>query len=1195
MDMRFPIVCRPTIAVKLTHLQAWLAPHFLFAVTRCTSLARLLVLISALVLLSTEASAQKTTTALVGTIRDVHNTAIPGVEISATDIGTGFLRKAASNSQGEYRIDSLPVGQYTISLRYNGLTQIVQSAIALDLGAPEQLDITLELGAVSSKITVTAGVPLIDTTSSEIGRTVGNTEIANLPLVNRNVYQLLELTPGVQGSSFSPGQPNPVITLGYPEQRTFIDGGVDGGAGSVSYYLDGGINMTGLRNTGNILPNPDAIQEYRVETNNYDPEYGKMSSGVVTVITKSGTNNFNGSVFEFWRDDVLNANNWGSVLPRPPLRRNQFGGTLGGPIKKDRAFFFASYQGLRQLSSFLFTGGTVPTPAERSGNLTGLVAALPSQYTCGSATVICPSLLDPVAQKLLNPTGALEPFPTIPFANVGATGWQGTAPSPFNTDEVLVKLDYSVTRRHELSASYFYTDGDNTVPALSSGTGQPSGNISWDVQHFNWRQQNLNLSDTWIPNSNFVNQAWFGYTRNLGGRVNVPGMSLGDLGSEFTIEGPRSLPQISVQGPIAFAASSAIAGPEAGTNFYSMRDVAHYSRGRHTLSFGAEETLEKDVQQTLLNNYGVFGFNNTKVTDSLTGASISVPGIALFLMGLPTSITQDAPVTGYTNSWSTGLFVDDSFRIVPRLTINVGLRWDIPTPPTDPQNRETSFQIGEQSMAIPQAPRGSLFFGDPGITRGIVPVRLHHLSPRVGVAWDPFGGGKTSVRAAAGVFYGSVSGNEWNTVTNFEPSAVRYTFTNSSQTVKNFVPQGATLSCPYNFLNAQFVLGITNIVTCPAGNGSGAGISGDDPFPFASPNFLSVGGPFFGIAKNFQWPYSYQLNFSLERQILPYLTVSAAYVGGLSHDLPFAHDINAPATGPLVPACATSGSGNIVSRRPIDNSGAATCGSPGSPFGSVFLLQSNQTASYNGLQTSAQLKLTHGVMLYAFYTYGHTFDSVQLDNNTTQGGAEDMTNLRLERGPADFDLRHQFVASVVWQLNYYQGDRRLGRALLNSWTLSSILNLHSGFPFTIYNGSDSNLTGNATTGFSAPTSGERAELMPGQNPVLSHPTAAEWFNTAAFKQIPSTSGVSIDGDSTRNMLRGPGFRDVDLALSRAIGLNRFRKGLSLELRADAYNIFNLVSLSTPSGNSITAGSSTFGEILNANPMRQVQLGVTLSF
>ena len=201
-----------------------------------------------------------------------------------------------------------------------------------------------------------------------------------------------------------------------------------------------------------------------------------------------------------------------------------------------------------------------------------------------------------------------------------------------------------------------------------------------------------------------------------------------------------------------------------------------------------------------------------------------------------------------------------------------------------------------------------------------------------------------------------------------------------------------------------------------------------------------------------------------------------------------------------------------------------TCASPGSPFGSVFPLPSNQTLSYNGLQTTAQLRMSRGVMLYSFYTFSHTLDSVQLDNNTTQGGAEDMTHLQLERGPADFDLRHQFVAALVWQPKYYQGQDRLVRGLLNGWTLSSIINIHSGFPFSVYNGSDANLTGNATSGTSAPTSGERAELVPGQDPNLAHPTTAKWFNTAAFGQILSTSGVSIDGNSGRNILRGPAFR-----------------------------------------------------------------------
>jgi len=1123
--------------------------------------------------------AQITSSTIYGQVTDAMGGAVAGAQVAVTNTDTNLTRAMETNSAGEYRVELLPVGNYRVEITKTGFKKVVLGGVVLEVNVPARVDALLQLGDINQTVTVSESVPLVDTTSPEIGRTIENQEVVNLPLVNRNAYQLLQLTPGVQNSSFNPGQPNPVITLGYPEQRTFINGGVDGGAGSVSYYLDGGINMTGLRNTGNILPNPDAIQEYRVETNNYSAEYGKMSSGVITVITRTGTNAYHGGLFDYWRTDALNAAPWNSTVGTPPLRRQQFGGTFGGPIRKDKTFFFGSYQGLRQLSSFLFNGATLPTAVEAGGNMAALLkgGSLPSQYTCGSTTVICSSLLDPVAQKLLTSTV----FPNIPTAGTGA--FQAVAPSPYNTDEFLIKLDHNLTSNQRLGGSYFYTSGNNQVPPLNSTTGQPNGNVPWDVQKFTWRQQNLNLSDTWTARSNLANQLWLGYTRNIAGRLNLPGTSLGDLGSGFTVQGPHSLPQISVTG--FFSAASAIAGPVAGSNFYSVRDVVSYTRGRHSISFGGDETLDKDVQQTLLNNYGVFGFNSTNINDAVSGKSTPVPALANFVMGLPTSVSQDAPVTGYTNNWSTGLFVQDNFRIIPRLTLNLGVRWDIQTPPTDPLNRGTSFQVGQQSTAVPAAPQGALFNGDPGITRGIVPVRWHHVSPRVGFAWDPFGDGKTSIRAGAGVFYGSVSGNEWNTVTNFEPSAVRFGFTNVTQQVTGSgmtaVPKGATLSCPYNKLVAKNASGapLGPTVTCAAGSGSG--VSGTDPFPFVPPQFLTPGGPFFGFAKNFQWPYSYQFNLSVQRQVTSNLTVSAAYVGNLTHDLPFAQDINAPATGALAPACAKTDGANIVDRRPIDNPGVATCAAPGSPFGTVLLVQSNQTASYNGLQATAQLRLTHGLMLYSFYTFSHTFDSVQLDNTTTQGGAEDMTNLGLERGPADFDLRHQFVTALVWRLNYYNGRHPLARNVINGWTISPIINIHSGFPFTILDGKDANLTGNSAA--------ERAQLVPGQNPVLSNRTAAEWFNTAAFSLNPAVNGISVNGNSGRNMLRGPTFKDVDLAISRDFV---FREHMDLQLRADAYNVFNIVSLNSPGA---TVGTATFGVITSASAMRQLQLGLRFTF
>src|SRR5467141_2478247 len=583
--------------------------------------------------------AQITSSTMYGQVTDATGAAVPGAQVSVSNTDTNLTRALETNSAGEYRIELLPVGSYRVEITKAGFKKVVLAGVVLQINVPARVDAMMQLGNVSESITVTESVPLINTTSPEIGRTIENEEIKNLPLVNRNAYQLLELTPGVQNSTFNAGQPNPVITLGYPEQRTFINGGVDGGAGAVSYYLDGGINMTGLRNTGNILPNPDAIQEYRVETNNYNAEYGKMSSGVITVITKTGTNGYHGGLFDYWRTDALNAAPWNSTVGTPPLRRQQFGGTFGGPIRKDKTFFFGSYQGLRQLSSLLFTGATLPTATEAGGNMAALLPAggsLPSQYTCGSPTVICSSLLAPVAKKLFSSSV----FPKIPTAGAGT--FQAVAPSPYNTDEFLIKVDHNLTSKQRLSGSYFYTSGNNLVPPLNSTSGQPNGNIPWDVQQFTWRQQNVNLSDTWTANSNLANQLWLGYTRNIAGRLNLPGTSLGDLGSEFTIQGPHSLPQISVTG--FFTAASAIAGPLAGSNFYTVRDVVSYTHGRHSLSFGADETLDKDIQQTLLNNYGVFSFNATNIKDAKSGKTVAVPALANFVMGLPTSISQDSPV-----------------------------------------------------------------------------------------------------------------------------------------------------------------------------------------------------------------------------------------------------------------------------------------------------------------------------------------------------------------------------------------------------------------------------------------------------------------------------------------------------------------------------------------------------------------------
>lgn len=1083
------------------------------------------VVLAVLLAIPLSAVAQVTTATIVGTVSDPSTATVPGAEVTARNVDTGLTRTVTSVEGGTYRLEFLPVGNYVVEVTASGFKKSYLGGIVLQVNDTVRVDVTLTVGQVSETVTITETAPTeVNTSTPEIGRTIQSAEITSLPLVERNVYTLLDLTPGVQSNNngvaaASTGTSS--LILGFPEQRTLINGGTDGGTGSVNYYLDGGINMTGLRNTGNILPNPDAIQEFRVQTNSYNAEYGRFASGVINVLTKSGTNQFHGSLFEFLRNTVFNANDWGSQLARSPFHRNQFGGTVGGPIKRDKSFFFFDYSGLRQTTSSFLSGAIVPTALERTGNFTASATkpvdpATGLAFVCNGVTnVICPNRLDPVAVKIISTY--------IPTANVAGSRWQGNVPSPFNTDEFLAKIDHQLNAAHRLTFSYFRTAGTNTVKA-------GSGNLPWASQQFKWRQHNINLSDVWIISPTRINQVWMTYTRNFGGRLNLPATSLADLGSAFTIQGTPSLPQITVSG--FFTLTNSIGGPQAGTNFYSVRDVFSWNKGSHSLKLGGEISLNKDIQQTLLNNYGVFTFNNGATKNAL----------ADFLIGIPSAVTQDAPVTGYTNSWYTALFVQDDFRVHPRVTLNLGLRWDVQTPPTDPYNRVVNYVPGKKSTVNPIAPVGAQFFGDPGVERGGIPVSYSHFSPRIGGAWDPFGNGKTSIRGAIGLFYGSISGNEWNTMTNFQPFSTRLTFSNINQkTNAAGVPLGASLSNPYN----AFV--------------------GGNPFPYKG-TFITGGG-LFAVADDFSWPYSYQMNVSVQRQVTKDLTVGAAYVGTSSHNLPFGRDINYPVLTPT----ATSAGANILSRRPNPS------------FGAVLQLDSDQTASYHGLQITSAMRMSHRVTFNAFYTYSHTMTSVQLQNNTTQGLAQNYSKLSEDAGRADTDQRHVFSMSLNYRPDYFKGSNAVVRNILNGWSISPIVKLRSGLPFTVTNGNvDANLDGNTN---------DRAQLI--GDPHIANPTAAQWFNTAAFVQNKVVTGVATDGNSPRNVLEGPGFHIVDLAISRDFNLNeRFK----LRFRAEATNAFNLVNLGQP-GAAVPSGatSTTFGVITSANSMRKMQFGLRLTF
>lgn len=1036
---------------------------------------------------------QVTAAGISGILFDQTGNVVAGAEVAATNTATNSVRRVKSQPDGEYTFQALPPGPYDLVVLAPGFRKYTRSGVQLDVSREARIDVVLVVGANSDSVTVNADAPLVNLQSAQLGRNTESLEITGLPLVNRDVYSLLNLTPGVEMNTTA-------NTVGFRQTTVAINGSADGGTGSVAFFLDGGVNMTGLRNTGNAIPNPDSIQEFRTTTNAWSAEFGRFTSGVVDVVTRSGTNRFHGSLFEFLRNNVLNASDWGA-LRKPPQRRNQFGGSAGGPVRKDRLFVFGSYSGLRERLQDLLTGAVVPTALERTGNFSASTKVPAGLGITGG--VIPSSLLDPTAVKILSTY--------IPASNVPGSKWQGTVPQPSNSDDFNFKIDYLLSRAHQLSGAYFYTKG---FQYQADG-----GNIPWSQQDYTWKQQNFNVGETWTIGPETVNQFHLTYVRNFGGRLNLPKLDLTDLGSSFTIQGDKSLPQITVSGYLNLF--EAIQGPIAGSNYYGIRDSLSFLRGRHSLKLGVDASLEKIVQNTSLNNYGVWSFDGSKTGNAL----------ADFLMGIPASFKQDAPSTKIDNEWYTGLFIQDYFRVHPRFTLDLGLRYELPSAVTDPHNRKLTFAPGVQSVVAPLAPLGLLFPGDPGIGRGIINPSRRMFAPRAGFAWDPFGDGKTSVRAAAGLYYGSISANNMNMTADFQPFAARQTF-----------PTVKTLSNPY-------------------GN-----LPGGSPFPITyNPANLKFGflpADVSTLAENFHFPNTWQLNFSVERQLREDLSVTVAWVGALTHHLPFTVDRNYPVWSPGATTA------NLSSRRPY---------LPGT-LGVINYEDGIINASYNGLQTSLRKRTAKGLTLQAFYTFSKSLEGAQTQNNTPTGGAEDFRNLALERGRTNNDRRHTFSLSAIWARDLRSGPRA-ARAILNGWSISAIATAKSGAPVTCMAGPDINVDGNAT---------DRCHLVgdPFLSPNRSRAAVtAEWFNTAAF----NAPAAGADGNSARNLMDAPGMKQIDLALVRRFPL---RERAALEVRGEMANAFNLVNLSAPI---TTLNSPAFGTISAAGPMRQSQVGLRLTW
>jgi len=1050
------------------------------------------------------AHAQVATGTILGNVKDTTGAAVPTAIVTATNLGTQFSRSTTTDAEGQYALRLLPVGQYKLEVGLTGFKGFSQTGIALEVGRNARVDAVIEPGGVTEVVSVVADAPLVETNTAALARNVGQNEVLNLPLVNRDLYSLLSITGGVTSNENS-------NSLGGPEQLTTINGSQRAQVGTVNFQLDGGNNTAGLRGTGNPAPNPEAIQEFRVITNNYAAEYGRYPAGVVDIVTKSGTNEFHGAAFEFFRNESLNAKRWvppgAATSAKDPLDRNQYGAAIGGPLRKDKTFFFASFSGLRQTETYYRNTAVVPTSRERLGDFSSSASKPrdPATNQPFPGGIIPTSRLDPTALAIQDKY--------VPQSNLPNNFFEVSRPDPLSTDEATLKLDHNFAATHSIAMSYFYQKGTDTQPLSLTG------NIPWVDRDFKWTQHNLNLVDTYTVNSSTINQLRFTYVRQFGGRVNNPTTSLGDLGSKFKIQGDPTLPRLTVSG--FFTGQTSIAGPDAGSDYWAVRDALSISRGKHSFKFGGEVSYEKIVHDTLLDNYGVFAFNGSKTGNAY----------ADFLLGLPSTFTQDAPIRKTDNGAYLSAFVQDDFRVHPRVTLNLGIRYDVQFPFTDPEDRKLAYVPGAKSQVSPTAPEGLLFPGDPGISRGIVPTDWSNVAPRLGVAWDPKGDGRTSIRAGFGIFYGSITGNEWNTTADNQPFTVRQPF-----------PTVKTLTDPYGNL--------------PGGVG---------PFPFeydpASPRF-TLPATVFGPSLDFVWPYTYQMNLTAEKELLRNFSVSASYVGALGRKLPASIDRNYPVFTP------TATTANVNARRPYQ---------PG-VIGSARVLESTFASDYHALQLSAERRGAR-FSAKAYYTFGKAMEDVDY-----QGGGlpavQNSNRIELERARTSADRTHNFTMSAIWRLDYFKGSKSIAHALLSNWTVSTIVTLQSGTPLTITSGIDRNLDGVTT---------DRPDVI--ADPELDSGRPREelieqWFNTAAFAQ----PAIGADGTAGRSIVVGPGYKNIDLGIFRDIGL----AGRSvLQLRVEATNVLNFVNLMNP-GLSLNA-PATFGKIRTARDMRRIQLGARLSF
>jgi hypothetical protein len=1067
------------------------------------------------------ARAQDPTGVLEGQIVDPSGAAVTQAVITAKNAQTGVAFSQRSARDGGFHFSSLPVGDYDLRIASEGFAPYTAAQIHIDINRTVRLPVKLALAGSHSEVNVTADGATIDL-GTTLGNVVTSQDVTELPLNGRNFTQLGLLQPGVAPMTAGLSEAGGLLRSG---QAYAVDGQRPE---SNNYVLDGVSNVNSV-DGGFALRTPvDAIGEFRILTSNAPAEYGSTSGATTSVVTRSGGNEVHGTVYEFLRNNDFDARNF-FASSTEPLHQNQYGATLGAPIRKNRDFVFAFWEGLRDRAGKT-QAAIVPTPGERTGDFSGQPAPLINYFTGAPvAGGILPAYMQsPVAQKAVG---------FYPLGNVTPSLYQSTQMGTSNYDQGGARFDHYFGNGDQLFLRFATASNYSLDPLPIDGAGVPG----FPVDNTS-RTHSLAVSHTHLYSPRTVQTVKAAFFRNsflFDERLNHDAPSTLGFQYQPTLGVAAGPPFLIVSGYASVG--DPITGPRnTFQNTYQFTYSLAHTAGKHSYKYGAEFTRTQINLLYGIATNGFFVFAPFPFSDSfasfLSGQSVTFfQGGGQFDRGL-----RNYALAGYAQ---------DAYRLSARVTLNYGLRYEINTPYTEIRNRLNEWAPGQQSTVYPNAPKGLLFPGDPGVAAGIAPNYYKGLMPRVGVAWDPLGDGKTTVRAAYGIFYDS--------------------FTNG---------QGGPLQAPVSALpwtQAVQVGGPGFDIANPWG--------GNAP-PFANLSFARP-ATVLTVDQAMRPPYAQDWNVSIQRVIGHDYLVDLRYVGNKGTRLPRMVEANPPAYGP------GATSRNIDQRR-IHAGCDATTGV--CDFASVGLISNESNSTYHALQAAFSRHFSSGLGFLASYWYSKSLDGVSSFNvsgsaPTLVAGENDLAqnpfNLAAEHGPSLFDARQRLSLSGIYELPRLRDAGRAAAVLLNGWQINAIGTFSSGTPFTVYDSANVSQQGSAPeiSGFYS----SRPNLV--SNPNAGPHTPNQWMSPSAFQRLDPVAQAGQFGNEGRNVVRGPGLANVDLALVKNFAIAERAK---VQFRAESFNLVNHANFYLPEGD---IASPNFGQILQAGQPRLLQMALKLTY